>query len=122
MKKFICVMLLLAISSNSFAFEAEPFDTKDKLLLGTTVALLAVDWLQTRYIVESEHFYEKNPILGKNPSKNEVNIYFAAVTAGIVAVSYMLPSDYRKSVLTGVILLQSVTVIKNNSIGIKLEF
>jgi hypothetical protein len=70
-------------------FEWQKPDTAYQIVYTT---FHVVDWLQSRYISKHpEEFYEKNRILGKQPSIGKVNSYFAVTLAGHLAISYFLP-------------------------------
>jgi hypothetical protein len=75
-----------------------------------------VDWAQSR------NPYETNPILGKYPSKTEVDVYFAAATLGHYLVSRALPPDYRKVWQYVWIGVQVGYVTHNYQIGLRIRF
>jgi len=50
-----------------------------------------MDWLQTKEIARNPKYYETNWYLGKYPSQNKVDKYFAICTLGHALVSYLLP-------------------------------
>ena len=80
----------------------DPWETPDYMLIGATLATLAVDWGQTRHIAKNpERFYEKNRILGASPSVGKVDAYFLGAMVGTVAVAHLLPTDYRRLLLAG---------------------
>jgi hypothetical protein len=85
-------------------------------------ALQLVDWAQTREIVRNPDYYETNPILGKYPSKTEVDVYFAAATLGHYLVSRALPPDYRKVWQYVWIGVQVGYVTHNYQIGLRIRF
>lgn len=100
-------------------------DTQRQLVY---TALHVIDWGQTRYIATHEHIYETklvyetNPILGKRPSIQEVDIYFASTLVGHAVVSYLLPPKYRagwQMLWIGVELNQ---VSANYNIGVNVHF
>jgi hypothetical protein len=101
----------------------DPWETPDYMLIGATLATLAVDWGQTRHIAKNpERFYEKNRILGASPSVGKVDAYFLGAMVGTVAVAHLLPTDYRRLFLAGTLSMELSVVEQNRSIGIKVEF
>lgn len=119
------LLFLLLLPSIGFA--------NDKL---GTMAILAVDWAQTRHIstqchnpkkysydvkingetyttnVTEQHF-EKNPILGTCPSLRNVNLYFLSA----LAISYSVPNKYHKYLHP----VLGMVIIHNKRVGIRLR-
>jgi hypothetical protein len=86
-------------------------------------ALLVVDWAQTRWIVKHPYqFYEINHFLGEHPSVGKINNYFAASILGHAAISYILPSDWRKGWQYVWIGVELEYVRRNYHIGVKVDF
>lgn len=100
----------------------EDWTTQQKLLGASAVILHAVDWGQTRYIANSNgRFYETNPFIGKYPSEDRVDAYFAITGLGLLALAHLLP-EYR-TVILGVWLGVELAATGNNyRIGIKVDF
>ena len=127
MKTFIA-LILLTISINSHAHWDDWSDSnKGLFLLHESVIIL--DWITTRYAASNDFYtngknrtHETNPILGKHPSTEKVDIYFAvAMVANYFIVDY-LPKEYRNFYL---IVSSSVQMhyIKNNiQFGWKVSF
>jgi hypothetical protein len=115
------------------------------------MTLLVVDWAQTRTIArqESESYAtpacsdpdtrnnplagsctatrtpvrkELNPLLPDNPSVGQVDKYFAVAMVGTVAAAWILPTTGRRMVLGGIVLLETVVVIRNHHIGVRASF
>jgi len=88
MKILICLILFLVSCGGSW--------TKEDTALQLTYTVLHVaDWNQTLQIVDSEDHEETNVILGRHPSKDEVNIYFASTLMAHYYVAHILPKPYR---------------------------
>lgn len=85
-------------------------------------ALHVIDWGQTRYIATHEEYYEVNAFLGKDPSIQSVDIYFASTLVGHTLVSYLLPPDWRKIWQIVWIGAKFKTVADNYSLGISIHF
>jgi hypothetical protein len=113
------LFMLVALSG---AAHADEWSATDKTLLGAATVLLVIDWGQTRTIAKDERFVEKNKILGPNPSVGDVDKYFAIATLGTIGLAYALPSQYRGYFLGGVVVLESVVVMRNHQLGIKASF
>src|SRR5687768_16159341 len=79
------------------------------------VGLVACDWGQTLYNSERNWrtHYEENPILGKEPSPERVNVYFTIVTDGMMFLNEMLPEKVKWPLL-GVITVAEISTIKSN--------
>lgn len=95
MKKVILVIaFLLLFCGSSQAFDE--WTTEDTLWQAAVVALEIVDWGQTRYIARNpDDWYEMNPLLGRHPSTDQVDAYFAGGILIKAAVAYMLPTKYK---------------------------
>lgn len=122
MKRLLLALSLLAATS---ANAADDWTATDKVMLGTAVAAISYDWAQTRTIArQPDRFHEAGNkfFLGSHPSVGRVNTYFVGYIAVTVGIAYVLPSEYRKLYLGGVILYETALVIHNNGIGIKASF
>jgi hypothetical protein len=54
------------------------------------------DWAQTRY--HQRHpdiWYETNPILGKHPHKDKIDLYMGSTLIAHAAITYFLPKDFK---------------------------
>ncbi len=88
MKKFIVIVILL-IATNGYAGDWTRNDTYRELAF---TGLLAVDYLQTRTIAHSpDKYFEYNPIEGKHPNQQTVDMYHASVAILHPIISYLLP-------------------------------
>lgn len=67
MKKSILFLVLIALTS----FDVKAWDWQT-----TSNVLIIADWGQTLDISARDDYFETNPILGKYPSRGEVNTYF----------------------------------------------
>ncbi len=93
-------------------------DTQRQLVYTT---LHVIDWGQTRDVVFHK-YPERNILLGKHPSIQQVDIYFASTLAGHILVSYLLPPKYRKYWQSFWIGAELKTVVNNYSVGINVHF
>lgn len=117
MKTVVVLIALLFLSSPAYAWTKA--DSQRQLVY---TAIHIVDWGQTRNYATRDGYYETNPILGKNPSIQEVDTYFAATLAGHTLVSYYLPPKYRAYWQMFWIGAEFRQVTINYSIGISVHF
>lgn len=145
-------LLLLFLSCAGTANAEQPrffedWERTDTVLLGSALALSAIDWGQTKYATRetvttteirrfhtdgtetvetstttSRQYREENPFLGRHPSRGDVDRYFAIAALGTVALSAVLPTRYRRYFLTGVIVVESLVVLRNHHLGIRVAF
>ena len=131
MKHIATVLGAAAVAALTFSTHAAaqvfadnaPWTAEHKTLAVTTGALLAADWLQTRQIAKNpDKFHEYNPILGEHPSQGKVNLYFLAVTGGLLLIADFLPTEWRTPTLYAVSAVQAVAVSNNLSHGISIRW
>lgn len=84
--------------------------------------LIIADWAQTRYIADSDAYYETNNMLGRYPTTGEVNKHFITYLLLSNATSYMLPDKYVKAFEWSVTGYQFNYVTNNYSIDIGFKF
>lgn len=133
-------VLLLALATPCQA--RDPWDRTDYLLGAAAIGSLAIDWGQTRDIATRTHeparigaigeapppsspertFHEKNRLLGENPSLDRVNAYFAAYMLGTAIAADLLPREWRRVFLVGVIVIEASAIQKNYELGLRVEF
>lgn len=102
---------------------AEDWPLTDRILGGMTVASLATDWGQTRYIAQHPSiFQENNPILGSHPSTMKANLYFSGAIVGTTLLANSMESSNRKLFLGSVLVFELAVIAKNRSIGIHVDF
>lgn len=95
---------------------------ENSTLQKTVVFFILMDWLQTRYISKNPDRYEEaNPILGPNPSLEEVDRYFAVCLLGNTLIAYLLPQKLRIKWQVISLRMQLETVNHNYNMGIKLS-
>ena len=95
------------------------WSTADTYRQSGVVALMGIDWMQTRKIAQNpDDYHEHNPVLGSNPSTEKVDVYFPVCIAAHTAVSMALPPEYRKWWQYVFIGVQAGVVASNFSIGL----
>ena len=96
----------------------------DKILFGTYVGLNVVDVGQTFDLINCQQtnpncrYEEKNPIIGKSPSKEKVILY-KALTTGLVY--YSLERTPEKNRVATLLIINGImlgTVLNNHNIGL----
>lgn len=119
MKKLLFIILIL-LNSSTHAEEWMYTDTKREAVYLT---FHTIDWLQTRTIAHNpDKWHEQNAILGKHPSIDRVDRYFALTGLAHIAVAYYLPSEYRKAFQYITIGIEMGIVAHNLSVGVEVRF
>lgn len=91
-----------------------------KHLRMASTGLLVADWKQTQYIAaHSDTYHEKNPVLGRHPSRDIVNLYFAGVVLLHWNMKHVLTEHQSLWYYTGVVLLETLVVSRNLQLGIR---
>jgi len=124
MLKSILIIVLGCLLCSCATFKnADPW-TGEQIVLQSVAAVLKVaDWGTTLDIVEkADRYYEVNPVLGKHPSKNEVNKYFMVSMGTQILITHLLPSEYRNWWLGSNILISGYWVKNNYGIGLRINF
>lgn len=85
---------------------------------GYTV-LHVVDWQQSREIASNDDFYELNPVLGKDPSREEVDLYFATSYLFVTGVAHVLPGKWRQVWQYTIIGVEFANVGRNYYLGLR---
>lgn len=121
------------------------WEKKDTALLGGALGLLVIDWGQTRDLAKSHEYVtpackdpstrrfvepceqaplyrEFNPFLPAYPSTADVDRYFAIAVLGTAGLAYVLPTSYRRPFLGTVIVLESLVILHNHSIGLRFSY
>jgi hypothetical protein len=121
MKKLIGIVLLI-LSVNTYA-DSREWTAEEKLWGATAGVLLVADWATTRNMTHryNEGYYERNPLLSRQPSTTTVDLYFLAV-APVVFLAADYFSDYRKEILQATSLIELIMVGNNLRIGLKFQF
>ena len=131
MRYLLIVLLLLVAPTTASADEWTKTDTA----LQTTYAVVHLaDWLQTISINKQDggsygkigeysiQYVETNPLLGKHPSNDRVNAYFATTLLLHTAISYVLPDPYRNIWQTVWIGVEAAQVVRNYNVGIRVAW
>jgi len=91
-RAFLAVMVIFLCGCSS------SWTRGDTVRQGAFVALASADWRQTRTIADNpDRWYECNPVIGKHPTKSQVNRYFAATIIGHTMIAALLPKQWRSA-------------------------
>ena len=160
--KTLILLVFASLSLNAFSQELTDTDQQavtavidnswtlsQKVKEGATLALLTIDYEQTRHIatdctmehhivghitnnyaIENEYIVtecienngEANPILGKSPNKRTVGNYFATVIITQFIIADVLPSKYRDYFLDGMITVEAVATAHNKAMHVSCKF
>jgi len=85
-------------------------------------SLLVADWIQTRQAIGSGRFEENNPILGKQPSDKDVDVYFVAALAITNIIGSILQDDVSDMFYLTVATVQGKQVFDNYQVGVRIKF
>jgi hypothetical protein len=127
----IATIILLLWASPAMGIEPEkqgfwasrdPWTKQDTYWQIGVLVTQVIDWGQTREISVNPEYYEKNPILGEEPTLQEVNRYFAVCILGNYFISKVLPKSWRRKWQAGSILNQIYYINNNYELGIKMNF
>ncbi|MFM1991288.1 MAG: hypothetical protein RJA99_4245 [Pseudomonadota bacterium] len=100
---------------------AQDWTATDRALLGAALVLHAADWSQTLRIIDTPGMYETNPVLGRHPSRGDVNAWFFGVGLTVSLLAYALP-DYRRQILGTWVTVGLFYVAHNAGIGVRIGF
>ena len=116
----LILVALLFISSPAFADSWSKADVSREAVL---LVIHAVDWGQTRMIAKNpDQYYERNILLGSNPSTSRVDNYFVLTGLARVGISNALTPKWRKRWQYVSIGIAGRSVVRNYSIGIRVSF
>lgn len=125
MRLLVSIMLVLGeILGPRQARAAEEWSTADRWLGGAAFTATLVDWGQTLHIARHPaQFYESNLAsqIGRHPSVSRVNSYFVGSIVFYGTAAHLLPSTYRKLLLSGVFVMRLDVIHHNYSVGIKVD-
>jgi hypothetical protein len=120
--KTIIFSILLLLSLGAHA-ETRPWTTEEKTWGAVAGTLLLADWSTTQNMSRryNEGYYERNPLLGRHPSSNTINLYFLIATPLIFLAADQVP-EYRKTILQATSALELIAVGNNLRIGLHFQF
>jgi len=97
------------------------FSKQDLALQSVFTLVTCYDWVQTKEFRREGpgQKYEKNPILGKEPSQERVNTLIFGAIIGHALVTYALPKKYREYWQVSFISIEAVAVSANHRNGVR---
>ena len=122
MKKSLLLLIIPLASIFNTQCLADNWSDEDNERQWAYTVLHAVDWAQTHSIRNRADKFEINPILGKQPSKGEVNKYFAGTLIAHWVVAKALPPKWRKAFQYVTISMERGIIDHNIRAGIRINF
>ena len=123
MKVLLISWVLLLLSVTTHAQESvyfTDFNKQDWIMQSTFVFVTCLDWAYTKQF-RSEGIYELNPILGSEPTQEEVDTYMFTGIVAHTLVSYFLPKKYRPYWMGSFIITEVWAVNQSYRIGIRIS-
>jgi len=121
-KVFVSLLVSVLFSMPNITFAENTWTKKDTIYQATFLTVKAIDWLQTKEIARNPRYYEENPILGKHPKQNTVDIYFLSTAMAHSIIAYYLPEKYRRAWQCIFIGIQAGCVMNNYHTGVRFNF
>ena len=114
----VAIVLFLALAVKECQAEWSKEDTQRETIY---LVLHGADWLQTREISRNPYYTEMNPILGQNPTLQQVDSYFLISGIGHYLISRQLSPKWRERWQMFSIGFEASTVAWNLRIGIAIK-
>jgi hypothetical protein len=118
------ILLLFLFFANPARAWSDWSDSDRALFISSSVAMTA-DWATTRYAARNDWpdgLYETNPILGKYPHQDQVDLYFVTMLIS----NYFIADYFKGNNRTFYLAIRTVThgaAAQNNvSLGMRLQF
>jgi hypothetical protein len=111
----------IELEKQGFWDSRDPWTKQDTYWQIGVLVTQVIDWGQTREIVVNPEYYEKNPILGEEPTLQEVNRYFIVCITGNYLIAKVLPKNWRRKWQVGSISCQAYYINNNYELGIKMK-
>ena len=115
--KMLLILLLFCTSVSAGDWSEE--DQQRQLAL---TALRVIDWGQTLDIIESPDVHERNLMLGRNPSRGKVNTYMSTLIVAEWALAKHFSPQNRKKYQYVMIAIESLVVLSNRRLGVRINF
>jgi hypothetical protein len=119
------VVLLFFLFFINPAYAWSDWDSTDKTLFVASSVAMTADWATTRYAARSDWpggLYEINPILGKYPHQDKVDLYFVALLVSNYFIADYLKGDMRRWYLTIRIASHGQAANNNINLGMEIRF
>lgn len=122
MRKLIFILLLWAAPVRA---EWSSWDSDTRALFVASTVAIAADWATTRYGVTHgfpNNTYETNPILGRYPSRDRVDLYMIGILISNYYITDWLPPQYRNFYLGWRTIEHGTAAHGNVQLGWKMQF
>jgi len=122
-KKILATFLLFLTLSGTVSAETRPWTTEEKAWGAAAGAMLLGDWLTTRNMTQryNEGYYERNPVLGRYPTTQQVNRHFLVSIPLVFLIADNWQSQ-RKHWLMGITIIEAAAFANNLSIGLRIQY
>ena len=116
-------IILIALALISTTTQAQSWTAEEQAWAATAGTFLLADWATTRYGTRHWHqgYYETNPIMGRHPHQDRVDLHFLMVIPAVYLFADYLPA-YRREFLMGVTAIELGYVANNLQIGWQIKF
>jgi hypothetical protein len=121
----IILLILVFILPSKTVPAQEPWSDRSKFWAATSAIALANDWATTRDMTQryNEGYHELNPILGRNPSANRVDLHFLIAIPVVYLIADNIESDLARTRWLQLVTIVEGTVGLNNvRIGLRWGF
>ena len=122
MKYFLLILLSFPLLAHA---DYADWNKYDKELFWTSTTAIALDHLTTRDMASryDEGYTEKNPLLGKRPDTDTVDIFFLVnYISHYYITDYLTNEEHRAWYLTARFVVNGAASVNNLSIGLGLRF
>ena len=121
--RFLVIIFALLVSPARAEWSDWSGDTQ-AMFVASNLAIVA-DWATTRYGVSHDfpnNTYETNPILGRYPSRDRVDLYMIGILISNYYITDWLPAEYRNFYLGWRTVTHGSAAHNNVQLGWKLQF
>jgi len=121
----VIILLILVFILPAQAQQQEQWSDRSKLWAATSAIALANDWSTTRDMTHryNEGYHELNPILGRNPSRDRVDLHFLIAIPAVYLIADNIESDINRTRwLQLVTIVEGAVSLNNIRIGLRWGF
>jgi len=117
---------ILLAATLPLAAQSNDWTRQDTYRETACAAISIADWGQTLNIQDCYHqgtgAWEQNPILGRHPSRAQINTYFAASIGLHYLIARMLPAEWRHAFQYVSLGFEAGIVTHNYHLGFQVRF
>ena len=118
----LIILLLLSLGAQAEPFEGWTTDEKTAFVASELAILADYKTTSSLLLYPSRGYYELNPIIGPQPSKQTLNLWFAGWMIGNYFISDYLGHDKRMTWLITLTVTESIEAGHNIMIGGSIKF